>query len=162
VIIRPVGSHICLVLRRMHVIAKLQHVPLFESFGYMLDAVALWDSDSTQSRSRREQRSSFTGIIAFPSQHKPCQHALSQSENDIIDRRPSEPPIPRPQIDDEVLVQFFGRYPIPKEESDPNEEEDHSLYHKALDAENIIRTSSDPPSLDDKSSDTQQLYRRTE
>jgi hypothetical protein len=61
-----------------------------------------------------------------------------------------------------MLVQFFRRYPISIKEREADKEENHSLYREALNAESTIRALSDPPSLGNKCSDTQQLYRRTE
>lgn len=61
-----------------------------------------------------------------------------------------------------MLGQFFRRYPVSVKERDADKEVNHSLYLEALDAESTIRALSDPPSLGNKCSDTQQLYRRTE
>ena len=119
-----------------------------------LDGYMLCNSDTTQSRSRREQSSLLARTIALPPRHKPRRSALTQSEDEIIDRRPSPPPILRPQIDDEVFVQFFRWYTIPVEERDADEEVNHSLYRETLDARSTIRALFDPPSLGNKRSYT--------
>jgi len=92
--------------------------------------------------------------IAPLPRYKQRKNTLIQSEDDIVTRRLSKFPIPRPQINSEVLVQFFGWYHVPEEERDADEEEDHSVYREALDADSAVRALSGLLSLSDKCSDS--------
>jgi hypothetical protein len=71
-------------------------------------------------------------ILTTPLTRRDPRHsALTQSKDDIVDRCPSEKPIPVPQIDNQMLVIIFQlaqqSEPIHKRKAD--QEEDRGLDH---------------------------------